>query len=285
MKKNTDLRNVDGQTVFLPQEVGGNVGAGNIALPNVYLEDSVQKYPIGARFEMGERVYRYFKAGAAITYTNAGIASYACRTASAVDSYDTSQAAGVGTVSSPFKINGTSAGVPAANAYAGHYIVIQAAVSATLGRRTMKVMSSSKAATDSPYTVELVLDQPTPIVIAANTDCDLFPSRYADVRPCFASETGEIGADWNPVVGVPASTVASGYWGWCQTWGPCFVVCTSTELGDAAFDRTAVFSQDGSIEPSNEAWHTGDIASQMAGYTLATVDGAGSEWIMLMLDR
>ena len=283
---NHDLRCVDGHTVYLPQEVGGDVGAGNLALPNIYTEDSVQQYPIGTRLEMGERTFRYYKAGAAITYLKSGIASYNCRTASAQDSYDTSQAAGVGTVASPLKINGTTAGTPALNHYAGHYIVIF--VATALGVVTMKVLSSSASAADpinAVQTVELVLDQPTPMAIAANTDCDLFPSRYADCRSCFQGQDGQLNADWNPIVGVPMAIMTSGKWGWCQTWGPCFVVCTSTELGDASFDRQAVFSQDGSIEPSNEAWHTDDKASQIAGYTLATVDGAGSEWIMLMLDR
>ena len=78
-KKNTDLRSVDGQTVFLPQEIGGDVGAGNIKLPNIYTEDSVQLYPIGTKLEMGERTFRYYKAGAAITYLNSGIVSTDCR--------------------------------------------------------------------------------------------------------------------------------------------------------------------------------------------------------------
>lgn len=282
-KKNTDLRNVDGQTVSLPQEVGGDVGAGNIALPNIYAEDSVQKYPLGTRFDMGERVFRYYKAGAAITKLNVGICSYVCRTASSQDSYDTSQPAGVGTAANPFKIDGTSDGVPAKDAYAGHYIIPW--VTASLGNVTMKILNSSKAEATSPYTVELILDQPTPMVIAGDTDCDLFPSRYADCRSAFQGQDGELSANWNPVVGIPMAIMTSGNWGWCQTWGPCFVVNTSTELGDASYDRTAVFSSDGSVRPSNEAWHTADQANQIAGFTLATNDGAGSEWIMLQLDR
>ncbi len=282
-KINSDLRSVDGQTIFLPQEVGGDTGAGNLALPNIYEEDSVQKYPIGTRLEMGERVFRYYKAGAAITYLLAGICSYDCRTGNTVDSYDTSQAAGVGTVANPLKIDGTSDGVPAINAYAGHYVVIY--VSSTLGVRQMKVLSSSAAESASPYTVELVLDQPTPMAIAANTGCDLFPSRYADCRSAFQGQDGELSANWNPVVGIPMAIMTSGRWGWCQTWGSCFVVNTSTQLGDASYDRTAIFNSDGSVAPSNEGWHTADTANQMAGYTLATADGSGSEWIMLMLDR
>jgi hypothetical protein len=52
-------------------------------------------------------------------------------------------------------------------------------------------------------------------------------------------------------------------------------------MGDLTADRTAVFASDGSIKPFDEK----TVAEQIAGYTLATVDGAGSEWIMLMLDR
>lgn len=276
---NHDLRCVDGHTVYLPQEVGGDVGAGNLALPNIYTEDSVQQYPIGTRLEMGERTFRYFLASGAITYLNSAIVSLVSRTASAQDSYDTAQAAGVGTLATPFKINGTSAGVPAKNAYAGHWIVIF--VATALGVRQMRILSSSAAAATSPYTVELILDQPTPMAVAANTDCDLFPSRYASCVSCFQGQDGAVNGLFYPFVGMPMAIMTSGRWGWCQTWGPCFVVNTSTQMGDLTADRTAVFSSDGSVKPFDEK----TVAEQIAGYTLATVDGAGSEWIMLQLDR
>jgi len=284
-KVNHDLRSNNGCTIYLPGEIGGDVGAENLKIPNIYEEDSAQEYPIGTRLVMGERVFHYFKAGTAMTNTNLGVVSYDCRTGDTVDSYDTAQAAGVGTVANPFKIDGTGANDPVKNAYAGHIIQIYTAISAALGRRQMKVISSSASAYDSIlttiYTVELVLDQPTPIAIAGNTDCDLFPSKYADVRSCFASDSGYLPGNMYPFVGVPMSTMTSGQWGWVQTWGPCFITHTvPDQVGDTSYWRAVVFNSDGSLE----AMHQGAVSKQPAGHTLATGDGSGGEYTQLMLD-
>lgn len=279
MKVNSDLRSVDGHTIYLPQEIGGNVGAGNLALPNIYEEDSVQKYPIGTKLEMGERTFRYYKAGAAITYLNSGIVSTDCRTGNTVNSYDTSQAAGVGTVANPLKVDGSSDGDPALNYYAGHWVVIYVAIA--LGIRQMKVMSSSASALDDgTQTVELVLDQPTVTAIAANTGMDFFPSRFADCVSCFQGQDEAKNGLFFAFVGIPMAIMTSGRWGWCQTAGPVFVVNTATQMGDLTADRTAVFNSDGSIAPIDES----SVSEQIAGFTLADTDGSGSEWIQLQLE-
>lgn len=278
-KKNTDLRSVDGHTVYLPQEIGGDVGAGNIALPNIYVEDSVQKYPIGTRLEMGERTFRYYKAGAAITYLNSAIISTDCRKGNTVNSYDTSQAAGVGTAANPLKVDGSSAGDPALNYYAGHSAVIY--VATALGIRQMQVLSSSASALDDgTQTVELVLDQATPMAIAANTGIDFFPSKFADCNSCFQGQDDARNGLFYAFVGIPMAIMTDGYWGWCQTAGPVFVVNTATQMGDLTADRTAIFSSDGSIKPIDEA----SVSEQIAGFTLADTDGSGSEWIQLQLE-
>lgn len=279
MKANTDLRSVDGQTIHLPQEKGGNVGAGNIALPNIYTEDSVQQYPIGTRFEMGERTFRYYKAGVAINYLLSGIASYDCRLGDTVNSYGTSQPAGVGTVANPLKVDGTSL---ALNHYAGHIAVIY--VATTLGNVQMQVISSSASADDplnAVETTELVLDQPTPMAIAADTGIDFFPSRFADCRTCKQSESGALNATYFPIVGIPMAIMTSGRWGWCLTKGPCFVVVGGTSPpGDGVADRDVIFLSDGSLQIHDE----GGNSEQRAGYTLADTDGSGSEWIMLQCE-
>lgn len=282
MKKNTDLRSVDGQTVHLPQEIGGNVGAGNIALPNIYTEDSVQQYPIGTRLVVGERTLHYFKAGMAIPLTLLGVLTNLIQTATAQDSYDTAQAAGVGTAANPFKVNGTGAGAPVKDAYANHLLAIM--VSTDIGIPLMRVISNTAGETDSPYTVELVLDQPTPVAVAADTDCEFYASRYADVRVASSGDPGNLDGALYPFVGRNMRPMTSGFFGWLQTWGPCMIVNTNTAVGDTEFGRAVVFSTDGSIEPCHEAWHSDVKSSQIAGYSLAC-NGAGSAWIQLTLDR
>lgn len=280
-KRNTDLRSVDGQTIYLPPEIGGTAGEGNLALPNVYSESATQLYPIGTKFVSGERVFHYAYNGS----TNAlptlrGIVGYDAVEQQSQASYGTSQAAGLGTVASPFQIDGESDGVPVANAWAGMYILILT-TDAVGGRVTMRIVSHTKARTASPYTIDCVLDQPLPHAVAADTNCDIIPSRYADVRPAT-----DLTAGMYPVLGVALIYVTTLYYFWLQTWGPCFITTNITQPGDVAYDRTVVFSSsDGTIEPCDHAWGTSTTTSaQFAGCTLAT-NGSESEWIMLMLDR
>lgn len=245
-------------------------GQNNIKIPNVFAQSSVKQYPFGARLQIDDRVFKYALAGGDLV-TLRGMSSYACRTRNSVDTYDTAVAAG----STELKVDGVSAGVPAKDAYAGGYVLIL--TTAALGRVTMRIHGNSVAdTTPSPYYTTLYLEQALPHEVAANTDVDIFPSRYADVR--------NLNPLWNPVVGVVLDYITSGYYCWVQTWGPAFITCTGTEMGDASGDRTAVFSgSDGTIAPADETWNNA-TSPQFAGYTLATVDGAGSEWIMLMCD-
>ena len=280
---NHDLRSNDGRTIYHLPEIDGATGQGNLAIPNIFDESATALYPIGTRFVSGDRTFHYCHFTTAITKTNAAKLSYSGRDATYGQpaSYDTAQAAGVGTLANPLKVDGTSVGLPVKNFYAGAYIIPW--VTATLGNPTMRIVKSTASAADSlnaVQTVELVLEQPTPVAIAANTSCDTFLSRYADVREAWGG-----GSDMHHFVGVPMRIFTDEYYGWIQTWGPCFIVCTATELGDASYDRTAIFNNDGSIAPADEAWGKATPTSnQFAGCTLA-INGAGSEWIMLMLDR
>lgn len=274
-KINHDLRSFDGATIYHGQEVDGATGPGNLKIPNIFEEDDAAKYPIGTRLVLGDRVFHYSYFPEAITYTAAGVISYTGRLAQP-PSYDVSQPAG--TVE--LKVNGSVAGTPAANLYAGGYAKIGSAVNSP----TMKIIKSTASALDPDtevQTVILTLEQGVPYEVGVDTQVDIFPCRYADVREAWLSVNS---AESKPFVGVPPRLFTALHYGWIQTWGPCFLVCTNTELGDVAFDRVAVFSADGSIEPCVEAWHDGQIASQIAGYTLA-IGGAGSEWIVLQLDR
>lgn len=283
-KVNHDLRSYDGGTVHHLQEIDGAEGQGNLKIPNIFAEDSSALYPIGTRLVLGGRTFHYAHFTTAITKCNAAKLSYSGRdsTYGQPASYDASQAVGVGTIASPLKVDGVGDGTPVKNFYAGAYIIPW--VAAALGNPTMRIASSTASAYDSvyteQYTVELVLEQPTPVVIAANTSCDTFLSKYADVREAWGG-----GSDMHAFVGVPMRIFQDEYYGWLQTWGPCFLVCTATELGDTTYCRTAIFNSDGSIAPCSERWGASTpLSNQFAGYTLA-IDGAGSEWIMLMLDR
>jgi len=277
-KVNHDLRSNNGHTIHLPGEIGGDVGAGNLRIPNVFEEDDVQLYPIGTRLANGNRTYHYYYAPAAIANTTLAIANYNKIQIGYALSYDASQPAG----SATYKIDGSAAGTPAKNAYAGSYIVPFSALA--IGRPQMRIVSNTISAYDSVYTTVyttvLTLERPLPVVIAANTGNSIYYSQYADCRSAHAGA-------YQAFVGVPACNMTAAHWGWVLTWGPVFITATSVGPGYAGYARTMVFNSDGSIAPSNAEWVTGVASHQIAGYCLdetASVTSAGDQWIMLTLD-
>lgn len=281
-KVNHDIRSNDGGTIYHLPENAGALGQGNLQIPNVYESDaSPGLYPIGTRFVDGERVFHYSYAGDDITSTLLGVVGYKAGQAQAVGSYDTAQPAGVGTVASPLKVNGSALGTPAKNAWAGMYILILTSIA--LGRPTMRIVSNTISAYDVTHdtqeTTQLVLDQPTPEAIADNTPVDIYTNRYADIRMPYPLAIGMY-----PFQGVNLIPVASGRYFWLQTWGPCFVTYNNTSPGDVAWDRTVTWRVDGSLGMLDEDLHTKQLNSQIAGYVL-TADGTGSDWLMLMCDR
>jgi len=58
---NHDVRVVNGRTIYMPAYVDNQDGWGNLALPNLSVADSVQKYPLGAKYVDGDRVFKYAK--------------------------------------------------------------------------------------------------------------------------------------------------------------------------------------------------------------------------------
>ncbi len=271
MKVNHDIRSNDGQTIYLPPEIGGASGASNLALPNVFAESATAQYPIGTRFVNGGRTYHYGKYTTAIVYNTAAVENTGAFALSYSNSYDTAYAAGETVI----KVDGTSDGVPAKNALAGGYLFIWA--SAALGRIQMRVISNLAAESASPYSVAMTLEQPTPVAIAANTGLEVYANQYASMRRA-------TGANYSACVGLPPINFTVNYYGWVQTWGPCFIVNTGTQTGAASYDRQLVFSADGSVTLADEAYG-GSLSNQIAGYALnTTTSGNADQWMMLTLD-
>jgi hypothetical protein len=273
-KVNYSLRNYNGQIIWLPPDPAD--GLNNIALPTIFEQDSTQKYPLGTRYSDGECAYHYYYAGGAITVALTGITSTKGMLNSGLYVYG-AHAAGVRKV----KIDGTSAGSPVADYYAGGRVVFFAANS--VGRSQMRIVSSLAAEATTPYAVELTLEQPTYQALADNVTGEIMPNRYANCVSSFQGQSGDGTSGTCPTLGIPCRNMTSGYYGWVQTWGPCFVGRTSTEPG-SNLQRMTCFSTDGSIQPVSERWGaTTPLSAQMAGYSLSVVD-TGTGWIYLMID-
>jgi len=275
-KQNTDLRSVDGQTIYLPPEIGGASGQGNLSLPNVYSQTATAQYPIGTRFVNGNRTYHYGYFGTAVTYNTTAVGNYGAFLLSWSNSYDTAYTSGS---TNKVKVDGTSDGVPIAHALAGGYLFIWA--STAIGRIQMRVVDNLAAESASPYSVELELEQNIPIDIAANTAFEVYANQYADMRTAWA---GAQSGDYMAFVGLPTTIVTAERYGWVLTWGPCFIVAAGTETGADSYDRQLVFMSDGSVGLAGDQYNT-PLSNQIAGYALNRTSSANADqWMMLTLD-
>jgi len=82
---NHDLRVVDGKTIIMPPWYSGQEEWGNLEIPDVYVSDSVQKYPVGTKYRDGSRTWLYGKCGLTNTKTGVGNFTYVAEEALTLD--------------------------------------------------------------------------------------------------------------------------------------------------------------------------------------------------------
>ena len=82
------------------------------------------------------------------------------------------------------------------------------------------------------------------------------------------------------VMGVPTTNVASGSFGWNQTWGPCWMN-PDLPVADTANWRTVVFVQGGGIRGFDDA--TGENGHQVAGFVIDKTSGDNPPFIFLQI--
>ena len=217
------------------------------------------------------RIFRYFKADAALDYPLYCIGGAEVQSLDAGAVY-LAHAAGVYQVT----IDGTSDGDPAEDYYNDSLIFFYEDE-----YPTMRIIKSEAALAASPYGVLLTLDGPTPHALSDNCVVYIQPNMYAGAVCCFQGG-GDSNLSIRPALGVPAVKVASGSYGWAQTGGPCVCVPAGTTIGSAAWDRVCAWSTDGSVIPLDEAINA-DHSPQIAGYSMA-VNGSGTLWVNLTMD-
>ena len=242
-------------------------------IPKIFEQSATLLYPIGTRFVDGKVTYHYFKAGGTINYVLAGIFSNVAMLESAVNTYGATLA-GATTI----KVDGASAGVPAADAWAGGTILVIGAGSSE--RVMMRIVSNLAAETASPYAVELTLEQPLPFDISNDVNCEIMPNRYASAITAWGDTL--LGTMWT-CIGIPARKMTANYYGWVKTWGMAFAARAGTDTTTDA-DRTVIWNTDGSIGPADEKWGPSTSYShQLAGYALA-INGTAGGWFHMMCD-
>jgi len=231
---------------------GANFGA-TVTAQDIYQASSTQKHKLGERLVIGDRVFRYMKAGS--SNLSAG---YVVGAPCALTTEDTVTVAhGVGTR----VVTITASGVTA-NQFAEGYLVVDEGTGAG---ETYKIKSNTASDANNLVQVELY-DGLATAWSTSNTDITIISSPYNGVIVC--PTDGII-----LPVGVPLISVTANYYFWGQTWGPCGVKIdgTANALGNAIDERLLGIS--------------GSTAGAVDVYKAVDSDGVGPSIVgMVMLD-
>lgn len=230
---------------------------------DLYNDNTVQLYTLGTRLVYGDQVFRYCKAGSALTRYVAGCNDDQWSLTNAA--VKATSAAGATTVTVA-NTSGTK------DQYVGGYIVF---FTSPLQVRRIKSNEASDG-TDMVVTLDGALEA---TVTSASTWATGYPNLYSDVTAP-PSTSGHV--DYISFVAIPVCTVASGSYFWGQTWGPCYGVAGSTVPGSAASQREVYFSTAGNLLDYGDG--NAGAGMQYAGYILPrTANGAGDQFYMLQL--
>ncbi len=259
------LINQDGAVVYLPKN--SNVeGLPNLAEPDPYVDTVSQAYPLGTRAVIGERVYRYGKASSDGITTPGRLAQNGSvyNDDGLQDSHEGSSTAVAIAVGDKSIIYTDTNSSHVANWFRRGWLI--AFYSATT--YTLQILSNTAAGTT--MTVTMVDGFP---LIDANG------ALFATIHQSIYSQMRNRAAGFSTVaatVGMPSTIFAASYFGWMQTWGPCYTVATVT-FGDQAYERMCTVAYDGSVRPTSFA-----TAEQRVGHLLPQIEDNDS-FMMLQI--
>lgn len=213
-------------------------------------------------------LWRYIKAGAAITNPLLGCGSY---------SQPTDYAPGATSVGS-WTI-ALTAGTPARTAVANDLANGTIIIGAAAGYRRFYLIKSNTVGTTT--TTTLTLYSPVTYAIAGTEWATVTNNRFYDVRHLSAA------AGLMSVCCMPLRAVASGSYCWAKVRGETFGIVSGTVPGAASNDRQIVFQgTDGALIMADEAFHAAN-SQQLAGWLIPRTGGtyaAGDQTFWLQLE-
>lgn len=231
---NTDLRVVNGGTLYMPPWEEGNDKWGNLALPDVYAKGTVQLYPTGTIYRKGLRTFVYTLTDAVYyqgppNYRIAGYLMESCSERKDLGGKVITATIGENTIT----VN--MGGACAKDAYAGGMIGIVMGAGLTValegGCSQFQIISNTKQ--DASNYVTFTLDGILPATYPTDSNVVITEHPYAKVR---MPQTNP----YTMCVGVLICTSAGGNYLWLQTGGPCNMIhCNATFEGDVVYSVPA----------------------------------------------
>lgn len=261
----------------LIEECGSHFKDNILVQQSVYERSLIQHFEIGARWQMGERVFRYTKCKSNLTDLNYAV----------INSHIIPDDGFEGAVSGSPKVGGKtvtildtgSAAARPENYYQGAYIQIYrdpgVAASATNFDQQRRIIASTVG---NGVSITLTLDYP--LTCDINATVDVYPSPYSEIKK---AESVSSGAE--TFVGFASAFLQIDEYGWLQTWGPVnghYNIAFPGENGPS--DRDCYFNQAGEIITLKQSGSFVGNSYQRAGYVIpVTKSNYGSVFIQLQL--
>jgi len=261
----------------LLDECGGHVSDNVLSQQSVYKRSTTKKFEIGARWQMGDRVFRYAKSKGNLTDLNYPV----------INSHIIPNDGYEGAVSGSPKIGdktitildtGAAAARPV-DYYQGAYIQIYrdpgAAASVTNFDQQRRVVASTIG---NGTSITLTLDYS--LTCDVNATVDVYPSQYSEINKAASVSSGE-----ETFVGFASALLQADEYGWVQTWGPVnghYNIKFPGENGPN--DRDCYFISTGAIVTLKQSGSFVGKSYQRAGYVIpVTKSKYGSVFIQLQL--
>lgn len=241
-------------------------------LQDIHQASLVQRYPLGLRYAVGERVYRYARAGGTLVpdmgVKNALTQHIGPTRAIAV------ALAGASTIDLTVGATDGVAGngaIAANELVGGHIVIFCAGLTAAINRGIKR--NTAVSAPGGAMTV--TLDKPLSITLPIGSTGECIASLYRNVQ------NDVIG--WHPVVGLPTLAATVNQYLWLQTWGPIWMAAQLT-VGVGVNNMQVVFRADGSLGMHDPVVVDGQYA-QHAGYVMADMPAGaqGAPFVYLQI--
>lgn len=249
------------QPVNHPNSLAGqlHIDATDTTRFGVYSTGVVKKHLFGLRYRIGDRVFKYGKAGGAI---KAGKGAKNSGAYNGVTGGNVTARA-IGDIWLDILLDATTGGATwfgTKNNMVGGFWSQPDSTSSQF-----RIITGHEKGADAA-TIKVYLDGPITRTMVANSFMELAQNPYAQL-----TQTDE--SEYTSVMGVPSTNIASGSHGWNQTWGPCWMN-PNTPVADTANWRTVVFRKDGSVQSFDDA--TAEAGHQVAGFVIDNT-GPGSD--------
>jgi hypothetical protein len=235
-------------------------------LQDIHEQSITQKYTIGARMVMDDRVFRYCQAKEALDAFLGGRADVMPREgAGDAVAYEV----GDTVVSIPMNQYGPDYAAEQVEDYWAEGYYWSGVSTPTVGQMHRIKSSAAAAAGVTVLTggyVQATLYEPLKYAIPASTWQTSWVNPY---KTCKHEHSARMTVICQPLINVTIN-----YYFWGQTWGPCFGQLYNTAIGRNDGDRTVFYMSDGSLASSKDVNYAtaGNPLPQIAGFVISNTE-------------